>query len=93
MVDLNGRMLRAQAARATVREAVDEVHDRIRDRVLRAAGDWEAIRGGRPVDEPHEWRHQSRPAERLPSRRAELEPTVPLPAGATEAAKVPIGRT
>ncbi|MGB8649711.1 MAG: HPF/RaiA family ribosome-associated protein [Mycobacteriales bacterium] len=63
-VDLNGRQVRAQVARPTMREAVDEVHDRLRDRLQRAAGDWEAIRGGRPLPEPREWRHGSRPTVR-----------------------------
>lgn len=58
-LDLNGRLIHARAARPTMHEAVDEMRDRLRDRLQRAAGDWEAIRGGRPVDEPHEWRHGS----------------------------------
>ena len=63
-VDVNGRVLRVQAARETLREAVDEVRDRLADRLERAAEDWEAIRGSRPVAEPHEWRHAGVPAER-----------------------------
>jgi ribosome-associated translation inhibitor RaiA len=63
-LDLNGRLVRAQVARPTMREAVDEVHDRLRDRLQRATGDWEAIRGARPSDQPHEWRHGSVPTER-----------------------------
>lgn len=63
-LDLNGRLVRVQVARPTMREAVDEVHDRLRDRLQRAAGDWEAIRGGRPTTELHEWRHTSAPTER-----------------------------
>jgi ribosome-associated translation inhibitor RaiA len=43
-VDLNGRMLRAQVARPSMREAADEVHDRLRDRIQRADGRWEAKR-------------------------------------------------
>lgn len=71
-LDVNGRLVRAQCARATMREALDEVHDRLRERVQRAAGDWEAIRGGKPVTpkeaaaQPHEWRHTSAPTERPP---------------------------
>jgi hypothetical protein len=45
-LDLDGRLMRAQVARATIREAVDEVHDRLRDRVQRAEGRWEAARHG-----------------------------------------------
>lgn len=61
-VNLNGRLVRAQVSRETMREAVDEVHDRIRDRLRRSAGDWQAIRGGRPHGD--EWRHGSVPTER-----------------------------
>lgn len=63
-VNLNGRLLRAQAVRETCREAVDEVHDRLRERLRRAATDWQAIRGARPLPERREWRHASAPAER-----------------------------
>ena len=63
-IDLNGRMVRAQAARETVQEAIDEVAERLRERLDRAARNWQAIRGRRPVPEGHEWRHTSRPAER-----------------------------
>lgn len=65
-LDLNGRLVRAQVARPTMGEAVDEVHDRLRDRLQRTTGDWEAIRGARPSDQPHEWRHVSVPTERPP---------------------------
>ncbi len=71
-LDVNGRVIRAQTARATMREALDDVHDQLRERVQRAAGDWEAIRGARPVGQkdasshPHEWRHTSAPTERPP---------------------------
>ena len=65
-LDLNGRFVRVQVARPTMREAIDEAHDRLRDRLQRAAGDWEAIRGSRPAHEPHEWRHTSQPTDRPP---------------------------
>jgi len=65
-VDLNGRPVRVQVARPTMREAIDEAHDRMRDRLQRAAGDWEAIRGGRPAAGAHEWRHASQPTDRPP---------------------------
>ena len=64
--DVDGRLVRAQAARASMHEAVDEVHDRLRDQLQRAAGNWEAIRGGRPQAGPHEWRHGSIPTQRPP---------------------------
>ena len=65
-IDLNGRLVRAQAAGGTMREAVEHACDRLRIRLGRAARDWEAVRGGRPVAGPGEWRHQSLPAPRLP---------------------------
>lgn len=65
-IDLNGRLIRAQAAGPTMREAVEHAGDRLRIRLERAARNWAATRGGRPVSEPGEWRHQSRPAGRLP---------------------------
>ena len=63
---LNGRPLLAQAAGRTMREAVEHAGDRLRIQLVRATRNWEAIRGGRPVPGPGEWRHQSLPAPRLP---------------------------
>ena len=63
-VNLNGRILRAQVAAATMQEAADEAADRIRDLIERAAEDWEAIRGDREAPEPHEWRHGDAPTRR-----------------------------
>jgi ribosome-associated translation inhibitor RaiA len=65
-VDLNGRLIRAQAAGETMRAAVEHACDRLRIRLERAARSWEAVRGGRPVPGPGEWRHQSLPTPRLP---------------------------
>ena len=65
-VDLTGRLLRAEAAGETVREAVEHAGDRMRIRLERAARNWAAIRGGQPVAEAGEWRHGSLPARRLP---------------------------
>ena len=65
-IDLNGRLVRAQAAGGTMREAVEHACGRLRIRLQRAARNWEAVRGGRPVPGPGEWRHQSLPAPRLP---------------------------
>ncbi len=64
--DLNGRPLRAQAEGRIMHEAVDHACDRLRIQMVRATRHWEAIRGGRPVPAPGEWRHQSLPARRLP---------------------------
>ncbi len=65
-IDLNGRLIRAQAAGETMRAAVEHACDRLRIRLERAARNWEAARGGRPVTAPGEWRHESLPALRLP---------------------------
>ena len=43
-LDLNGRLIRTQVARPTMREAADEAHDRLRDRVQRVADDRQASR-------------------------------------------------
>ena len=45
-VDLNGRLVRAQAAGGTMREAVEHACGRLRIRLEHAARNWEAIRGG-----------------------------------------------
>jgi ribosome-associated translation inhibitor RaiA len=63
-IDLNGRLIRAQAAGETMREAVEHACDRLRTRLERAARNWAAIRGRQPVAVPGEWRHQSRRAAR-----------------------------
>ena len=65
-IDLNGRLIRAQAAGKTMREAVEHACDGLRIRLERAARNWEAVRGGRPVPGPGEWRHQSLHTPRLP---------------------------
>ena len=65
-VDLNGRPVRAQAAGRIMREAVEHACDRLQIQLARAARHWEAIRGGRPVPRPGEWRHQSPRSPRLP---------------------------
>ena len=45
-VDLNGRLIRAQAAGETMRAAVEHACDRLRILLERAARNWEAVRGG-----------------------------------------------
>lgn len=65
-LDLNGRLLRAQVARPTMQEAIDEVHDRLQAQIGRAGKDWEEIRGRRPSGEPGEWRHTGVPRQQTP---------------------------
>jgi ribosome-associated translation inhibitor RaiA len=65
-LDLNGRLIRAQATGADMREAVNRMSDRLRIQLERAARNWAATRGGKPVPLPHEWRHQSLPSPRTP---------------------------
>lgn len=61
-VDLNGRLLRAQVARPSMREAADEVHDRLRDRIQRAAGRWDAKRRHAPSRRPTPQRRSAKAA-------------------------------
>lgn len=50
-VDLNGRLIRAEAAAGTIREAIARMCDRLRIRLERAARNWAALRGGKVVRE------------------------------------------
>jgi len=69
-LDVNGKFVRAQVAAVTMREAIDALQDRLRDRIERLNPHWEARRGG--VAGPAapgefgapEWRHASTPAHR-----------------------------
>ncbi|WP_123024415.1 ribosome hibernation promotion factor [Mycolicibacterium stellerae] len=61
-VDMDGRLVRAQADGATAHEAIDQLEARLRRNIARAADHWEARRGQRP--RPPEWRHQSEPTQR-----------------------------
>jgi ribosome-associated translation inhibitor RaiA len=45
-LDMNGRLIRAQVARPTMREAADDAHDRLRDKVERVGDDRQAARRG-----------------------------------------------
>ena len=63
-VDLNGRIIRAQAAEQAMRAAIDQMAARLRVRLDRAARNWAALRGTLPTTEPGEWRHQTIPAHR-----------------------------
>jgi ribosome-associated translation inhibitor RaiA len=61
-VDMNGRIIRAQAAEQAMRAAIEQMAARLRVRLNRAARNWAARRGTLPTGEPGEWRHQSIPA-------------------------------
>jgi ribosome-associated translation inhibitor RaiA len=63
-IDLNGRIVRAQADGETMRAAVGHMAARLRVRLDRSARDWSVRRGTLPVPEPGEWRHQSITAHR-----------------------------
>jgi ribosome-associated translation inhibitor RaiA len=63
-LDVDGRVVRAQVAAATAREAIDRLEARLRRRLQRAAENWEARRGSQPVTDRHEWRHGSEPTHR-----------------------------
>ncbi|MGD9618481.1 MAG: sigma 54 modulation/S30EA ribosomal C-terminal domain-containing protein [Mycolicibacterium sp.] len=65
-LDVDGRIVRAQVEAVTAREAIDLLEARLRRRLERTAEHWEARRGGMPLADGHEWRHQSEPANRPP---------------------------
>lgn len=61
-IDVNGRLIRAQAAGETMREAIQHACDRLRVRLEKVAGHRRAKGGSRPATESGGWRHQNRPA-------------------------------
>jgi ribosome-associated translation inhibitor RaiA len=65
-VDVNGRLLRAQAVAESMHEAIDELQDRLRVRLRRTSRDWESLRGRVPRDVDEEWRRSSPPRKPLP---------------------------
>ena len=65
-IDVNGWILRAQAAGQTVRAAIELMAARLRVRLGHAARSRAALRGTMPAEQPGEWRHQSIPARRPP---------------------------
>ncbi|HVW40199.1 MAG TPA: HPF/RaiA family ribosome-associated protein, partial [Amycolatopsis sp.] len=71
-LDVNGRLVRAQVEAQSAREAIDRLEARLRHQLERISQHWEARRGRMPSPEPHEWRHESRPAHR--DRRGYLRP-------------------
>jgi hypothetical protein len=72
-VDVDGRLARVTVAATTGHEAVDLLVDRLRQRLVRMAQHWEALRGQRPSAEPHEWRHGGEPTHRPPYYPRPLE--------------------
>src|SRR5215469_12185257 len=90
-VDLNGRLIHVGAAAVTAREAAERMGDRLRSRLERAARNWAATRGGKPVPLPREWRHESIPRSRppyfprLPEDRVTVRRTSYAPAPQTPA--------
>ncbi|OCB49764.1 integrase [Mycobacterium vulneris] len=71
-LDVNGRLVRAQAVGVNAREAIDRLQLRLRSRLERIAERWDVRRGTVPVMSPHEWSHESEP-----SRRAAFFPRRP----------------
>lgn len=65
-VDMNGHIIRAQAAGVTMRLAIEELQARLRVRLGRAARNWAAMRGTVPTGAPRQWRHQDIPERRPP---------------------------
>jgi ribosome-associated translation inhibitor RaiA len=63
-VDMNGRIVRAEAAERTMRAAIEQMDARLRVRLGAAARNWAALRGTVPTAEPGEWRHRSVPTQR-----------------------------
>jgi ribosome-associated translation inhibitor RaiA len=65
-LDLNGRLIRAQVARPTMREAADEAHDRLRDRVQRVGDNRQTARHGRRARAFLDSDRRGTPASQLP---------------------------
>ena len=63
-LDVEGRLVRAQAAGVTYGEAIDRLEARLRRQLERTAEHWEARRGRVSGAEPHEWRRDSEPTHR-----------------------------
>ena len=65
-IDVNGRIVRAQAAGETVRAAIERMADRLQIRLGHTRRNWAAQRGTMPAARSGEWRHQSIPTPRPP---------------------------
>ncbi|GLX02358.1 HPF/RaiA family ribosome-associated protein [Microtetraspora sp. NBRC 16547] len=64
-LDVNGRIIRAQAVAESMHQAIRLLGDRIRTRLRRTSRDWEDLRGRSPQN-VGEWRHDSPPRRSLP---------------------------
>ncbi|RAV09338.1 HPF/RaiA family ribosome-associated protein [Mycolicibacterium sp. GF69] len=53
-LDMDGRLVRAEAEGETARDAIDRLDERLRRRLRRAADHWEARRDGRSIRIPHD---------------------------------------
>ena len=65
-LDVNGRVIRAQVAAATMTEAVDALEARLRSRLERSAQHWEARRGRHYHPDRPEWRYGDPSSEGQP---------------------------
>jgi ribosome-associated translation inhibitor RaiA len=65
-LDVDGTLVRAHVAAATMHEAIDLLEHRLRGRIERYAHHAEARHLRLRGDEPHEWRHGDEPAARPP---------------------------
>ena len=74
-IDMNGRVLRAQAAGQTMRAAIEQMADRLRVRLGRAARNWAALRGTIP------WPARRMAAPGHPGPPAPVLPQARRPAG------------
>lgn len=63
-VDVNGQLVRAHAAAATAREAIDRLEARLRRQLEHFADGLEARHANRPRTGRREWRHRSEPTHR-----------------------------
>ncbi|MBB6345838.1 sigma 54 modulation/S30EA ribosomal C-terminal domain-containing protein [Nonomuraea muscovyensis] len=65
-LDVSGRPIRAQAVAESMHQAIRLLGDRLRLRLRRTGRGWEGLRGRRPEDADHEWRHSSPRRRSLP---------------------------
>jgi ribosome-associated translation inhibitor RaiA len=63
-IDVNGQVVRAQVAGHTMREAIDLLQARLRDRLQHRAGHRRALRRRPGASLPGEWRHGDPPTHR-----------------------------